>query len=152
MQKEIKDIEQKVAEAILSKDIDLQIGEDKYSIARPTIRTLISVSYEISKLPQFEVIEGKELHSIINYAKNAKQIGRIFATMIIGAKKQNKLTNLFRRNNIEKLADKIIDKYTPSELNLALVSIFSKMEIRDFFVLTTSLKEASVIKPTKEVD
>jgi hypothetical protein len=152
MKKEIKDIEQKVAEAILSKNIDLQIGEDKYSIARPTIRTLISVSYEISKLPQIEVVEGKEIHSIINYAKNSKQIGRIFATMILGVKKRNRFVGFFKKNEIEKLADKIIDKYTPSELNLALVSIFSKMEIRDFFVLTTSLKEASVIKPTKEVD
>ena len=150
-------IEKKVADAILSEDIKIKIGREEYSIARPTIRTLIAISREISLIPKLELEKGNELLSIITIAQDCERIGRIFAIMILGYKKGTEKFSFWQRlkknkqeKQIDKLADEILDKHSPKELNIALVTLFSHLEISDFFVLSTSLFGANILKRTVE--
>ena len=50
-----KTIEQQVSDTILQQPTEIQVGEKKYSVAPPSIATLILVSKEISKLPKITV-------------------------------------------------------------------------------------------------
>ena len=146
-------IERKVEEAILSKDMIVSIGNDKYRIKRPTIATLIAVSAEISELPTMEIRENKQMIDIVRNAKHYDKIGMIFAIMIRGYRNdEGWLKSILNRSRNKKLAKRILNSYTPRELAVALASVFSKMEVKDFFVLTTSLSEVNVIKRTVEVD
>lgn len=42
-------------------------------------------------------------------------------------------------------------RYTPRELNMALLELIKLMEIKDFFSVTTSLAEINLTKPTRGV-
>lgn len=145
-----KTVSARVAETILSSDIKIKIGNDTYRMPRPTLRTMIAASREISLLPEFKVESGKEASCVISWAKHSGRIGRIIATMIVGVKKKCFLS-IYYKYKIKRLSDKILDTYTPSELSLALTSIFASLEIQDFFVVTTSLNEINLTKKTAEV-
>lgn len=144
-----KKIEVKAADTILSNQIVIKIGKDSYKVNRPTLRTMIAASREISLLPELKIVKGKEASSIISYAKDSKQIGIIIATLVIGVRKN--LFSFLNRIRIRRLARKVLNQYTPSELSNSLASLFSLLEIQDFFVLTTSLNEINLIKTTAEV-
>lgn len=150
-------IEKKVAEAILSSKVKIKIGQDTYNVARPTIRTLIAISKEISQIPKLEVEKGNELLSILSVAKECERVGRIFAILILGYKKDTESLRFWQKTKenkqekeINKLADEILNKHSPKELNHALVDLLSHLEISDFFVLTTSLFGVNVLKRTVE--
>ena len=49
------------------------------------------------------------------------------------------------------LAEKLM-YIRPSILNVAIISRLEDMEVVDFFIITTSLSEANILKPTKEVE
>ena len=49
------------------------------------------------------------------------------------------------------LAEKLM-YIRPSILNDCIISRLEDMEVVDFFVITTSLSEANILKPTKEVE
>ncbi len=131
------------ADAILTAPLKVRIGRDTLEIERPTIRTFIAVSRAIADLPMVEMKEGKEISCVISYAEHAKPIGKIFATMLMGAHKHE--SPLFRWRK-RRLADKILDTYSPSDLSKALGDLLVALEVRDFFVLTTSLNEVNLIK------
>lgn len=149
---EKQNIKQRTARAILAKPIRVKIGNDSYTIARPTIRTLICVSEEISKLPEFRFEHGKELSGTIAFARHAKNIGLVLATLMLGVKPYyrpvSKAINTIRK---KWLSEKLLTCYTPSELAIALTSLIMEMQIGDFFTITTSLNEINLIKTSKEV-
>lgn len=146
-----KTVSARAAETILSSDVKITIGKDKYSMPRPTLRTMIEASREISLLPEFKVEKGKEASCAISWARHSGRIGRIIAILLVGVKKRCFLS-IYYNYKIKRLSEKILDTYSPSELSLALTTIFSSLEIQDFFVVTTSLNEINLTKKTAGVD
>lgn len=162
-----------VAAAILEKDIaEIEIEGKTYKIAPPSIATLVLVSEIISHFPIVEqkVPKEKVLYYVLHYAKQFSALGEMTAILILGAKglkeertetvEKRYLFGLIRRKYERKviidkkaeLAKIIMENVRPSVLFNLVVKRLNQLEITSFFGITTSLSEANILKPTKEVE
>lgn len=165
-----KTIEQRVAAAILEKTTtEIEIGNEVYRIADPTTATLILISEIISTLPVVEKVPNeKKLYSVLHYAKDYQHLGDICAILILGAKglseekeiiEEKRIFRLFKRRTTRRVVvDKkaelsrlILDNLRPSVIFDCIISRLNDMEVGSFFAITTSLSEANILRPTKEV-
>lgn len=168
-------IESRVASAILEKPTDeVKIGADTYKVSPPSIATLVLVSEIIAGLPVVPKTEDdKILNSVLHYARHFRKLGDIAAILILGAKglTEKKVTRkeievkrffgLIRHketrdvveivNRKERLAKDIIENMGARQLYDLIVQRLGNMEVSYFFAITTSLSEANMLKPTKEV-
>lgn len=165
-------IESRVASAILEREVDnIEIEGITYDIASPTIATLITISEIIASLPNVEKVTDKAeiLNSVLHYARYFRPLGDIAAVLILGAKnlteerivvqEKRYLFGLFKRKSEKKikinkraeLAKAILENVRPTVLFNVVVQRLQDMEIGSFFAITTSLSEANILKPTKEV-
>lgn len=167
-----KTIEQQVAEAILEKATDtIEIGGTAYQLAPPTTATLIMVSELVAQMPAVNPNPKNVLHETLRTAKDSAVIGRIIATLILGAKrvKENRtiitgtrrkwswrklrfITATETKSELDYVAEAILDETSPATLNKAIGSRLVDMQLADFFGLTTSLSATNILKPTKEVE
>lgn len=162
-------IESRVAAAILERATGaIEIDGQSYEIAPPTIATLILVSEIVSTLPIVENTTDNEMrtYSVLHHAKNFKALGDIAAVLILGAKhcnepiqaeKKNRFFRLFSRKRKtttrrQELAQKILENVRPSTLFDCIIRRLKDNEVGIFFLITTSLSEANILKPTKEVE
>lgn len=150
--------EQKVATAILEKSIgSIKAGGKTYEIAPPSTATLILISEIVSTLPVIEKVPKEQIvYSVLHNAKNFKALGDMAAVLVLGAKriKKRRLFGLLRGNGEKvkrRLAKEILEDMSPSKLSECIVERLTSMEVVDFFAITTSLSEANLLKPTKEV-
>ena len=160
-------IENSVASAILEKSIDnIDIEGVTYEIAPPSTATLILISEIVATLPVVKKVPAEEIvTSVLHY----RPIGDIAAVLILGAKnlieyrtivqEKRYLFGLIRRKTettikVDKkaeLAKIILENVSPTTLFNVVVQRLQDMEIGSFFAITTSLSEANILKPTKEV-
>ena len=163
-------IESRVASAILERNVgNIEIEGVTYEIAPPSIATLI-VSEFIASLPIVEKVEKTEIvNSVLHHARFFRPLGDIAATLILGAKslteervvvqEKRYLFGLIKRKSKKKikidkraeLAKAILENVRPTVLFNVVVQRLQDMEISSFFAITTSLSEANILKPTKEV-
>ena len=166
-----KTIEEKVADTILQKEIEVTVGNKKYKAAPASTATLILASEAVSRLPKTVLDPQKVVEESLSVAKDCRALGDVAAIMILGARnlterkkvreKREKryLWGLFRRHEwieVEKtidrkteLAKEILESYSPKELNLLVGGLLQSMELGDFFGLTTFLTEINLLRPTK---
>lgn len=168
-------IESRVASAILEKPIgEIEVGGKTYKIAPPSIGTLILISEIIATLPIVkDAPKDQQLSVVLHYAKDYRKLGEIGAILILGANGLTEETTkkvevvhksffgLIERKEIKEvpvlidrkaeLADAIIKTVSAKTLYDTIVHRLSDLEIGYFFSITTSLSEANLIKPTKEV-
>lgn len=168
---ERKTIEEKVADTILQKAGEITIGERTYEIAPPTTATLILASEAVSRMPKTVLDPQKVVEESLSIAKDCKALGEVAAIMILGARnltevkkvreKREKryLWGLFKRykwveeeriiDRKAELAQELLYTYSPKTLNMIVGALLHKMEIGDFFGLTTFLIEINLLRPTK---
>ena len=161
-----KTLEEKAADTILQRAAKVKIGGTEYEAAPPSIATLILVSEAVSRLPQRKLDDKSIVSECLAVAKDCRPLGDIAAIMILGARHINDKTNdphteqkgwfrrLFSRksNTVTKkeaLAQEIIDTYTPSELHGLITMLLQRMDLADFFALTTFLTEVNLLRQTK---
>lgn len=158
------DIENKTADTILQKPFTVAVGGETYEVAPPTIATLIEVSRLTAKMPKTNLVKENILMSSLNVAKDCEPIGAIVATLILGAdnlteKKKVVKKSFFGLRSKEQvltidnqaiLADKILKKLTPKQVNKIIIEILNRMEVGDFFGITASLIEINLLKQTQE--
>lgn len=164
-------IEQIVASAILEKaTTEIEIGDKVYKLADPSIATLILVSEIVSTLPIIEkgIPKEQKVYYAIHYAKDYKPLGDICAILILGAKglieereiiEEKRILGVFKRRTTRKvivdkqaeLAQLILENVSPTKIYDCIVQRLQDMEVGSFFAITTSLSEANLLKPTKEV-
>lgn len=164
-------IESKVASAILERPVaSVELDGVKYDIAPPSIATLILVSEIVSTLPEAKPVSGdKILYSVLHNAKDYRALGDIVAVLILGAKGLTETTTrkvvkrrLFGLKKVEveetvtidrksELAKVVLENMRPSIMLNVIVRRLQDLEVGDFFGITTSLSEANILKPTKEV-
>lgn len=167
-----KTIEQKVADAILQKDIaSIDINGETYNIAPPSIATLILISEIISTLPIVDkgIEKTQRIYSVLQNARHFRKVGDIVAILILGAKglfetKRVEVTKKYlfglikvkkyqdvRVNKMKELSTLILENVRPSVLWDMVIRRLNAHEIGDFFSITTSLSEANILKATREV-
>lgn len=164
-------IESRVADTILESKLGtVEIDGEKYDIAPPTVATLILVSQIISRLPVMEKYTGADVvNAVLRDAKDYTALGELAAVMVLGARNltETRIVKTYRRKwfglrRIEErreeiidrksiLAEKILQTMSPSALYDLILKRVNALDISSFFVITTSLSEANLLKPTKEV-
>ncbi len=167
-------IEDNVAGAILQKDYEITVGDKKYKAAPASTATLILASEAISHLPHISLNPEKVVEESLSMAKDCRALGDVAAILLLGAKNLSKtiktrqtkekryLWGLIRRNatvEVERtvdrkteLANEILENCSPKSLNLLIGGLLQKMELGDFFGLTTFLTEINLLRPTKVVN
>lgn len=172
-------LEKKVADAILERASDsITIEGKEYPIAPPSPATLILVSELVATMPIVKKDAENALYEVLSTAKDLSVIGKIVATLILGAKRIKEHRTIavahvehskrwswrkFRfvgSDNIttkeveelDYLADKILEEVTPATLLKVVIKRIGNMQVMDFFELTTSLSAANLLKRTKEVE
>ena len=159
-------IENKVAAAILEKKVGtLEIDGREYNIAPPSIATLILISEIVATLPIVEKVPKEQiLYSVLHHAKDFKALGEIASVLILGAKECERTEKKPRfyairhffgyehKPSKDELAEIILQNVRPTVLFDVIVQRLKDMEISSFFAITTSLSEANILKPTKEVE
>lgn len=164
-------IEQRVASAILQKPIgSIEIDGRVYNIAPPSTATLILISEIVSTLPivdKSKVGKDEIVYAALHYAKDYKPLGDIAAVLILGANHLTEEREIPRKKILgiiprkpqkvivdvkSELAGKLLGNVRPTVLYECVLRRLQDMEIADFFVITTSLSEANILKPTKEVE
>lgn len=166
-------IESKVKQTILQDTIDVTIGGKVYKVAPPSVATLICVSEAVSMLPAVQLEPKKVLDEVLSIAKDCRPVGEIVAILVLGAKgltesrktvktvEKRRFWGLIKEqkqveveeiiDNKAALARTILEDMSPSELKELIGQLLSQMEIGHFFGLTTSLIEANLLRPTREV-
>ena len=165
-------LEQQAAQTILQQPEEIRIGEKTYTIAPPSIATLILVSGAISRLPHLHLDDAKVLEETLNIAKDCAGIGEIAAILILGAKhiedteeieQSEDMTHLWglfkttrkvkkKRKVKERIAKEILEDITPRELHNLIAQILKMMQVGDFFGLTTFLTEVNLLHQTRKVE
>lgn len=152
-------MEEKVAQTLLEEPTTVTIGGEAYQVAPPSIFTLVRASKYISKIPTDTIDEGNVLGSIIHNAEEYENIAWAISVILLGKDFTEIVTypkwQFWRKKrNVTKgelLAKKLIN--TPiTEVSAAFFNMLAQMDIRPFFVITTSLKGMMITKPTKEVE
>lgn len=169
---ETETIESRVASAILEKPTKVVINGKEYKIGAPSLATLIMVSEIISTLPIVNKTTNDEekTYSVLHYAKDFKALADIAAVLILGAKNliQKEETTITKRylfglikrkyktsriiDKKAELAKEILLNVSPSQLFDTIINRLKENEVGIFFVITTSLSEANLLAPTKEVE
>jgi hypothetical protein len=164
-------IESRVASAILERSTgSIEIEGNTYEIGAPSTATLILVSELVATLPIVEKVPKTEMvNSVLHYARFYRPLGDIAAVLILGAKnlteerievrEERRLFGLIRQKTETKvvvdkkaeLSKLILDNVRPTILFDVVVQRLQDTEIGSFFAITTSLSEANILKPTKEV-
>lgn len=172
-----KTIETEVAEAILQQPMGVvTLRGIEYTICHPSPATLIMVSQLCADLPPING-KGNVLTETLRIAKDSAVIGKIIATLILGAKrvKENKMIEITRTRSsrslwrrffglpdkqtvvtekvaeIDYFAEMLLEEISPAKMNEIALDLFAYSEIADFFALSTSLSVANLLKRTKEV-
>lgn len=152
-------MEEQVAQTLLEEPTTVTIGGEAYKVAPPSIFTLVRASKYISKIPTDTISEGNVFGSIVHNAEDYENIAWAISVIVLGDD-FNKLSPYpkrqfwRRKKNITKgelLAKKLI-KTPINEVSTAFFKVLGQMDIRSFFVITTSLKGMMITKPTKEVE
>lgn len=136
------------AEAINNEPVEVTIGEDKYIVPRPTLRTMIAISGLVEQIPPLNLEANNLTAEMIAHAKHCGVIAKVFAVLLLGAKAKY---NVLNRLKTRYLTEKIATKYSIGELFIAYSEITTQvLQIQSFFALTTSLSATSLTK-SKEV-
>lgn len=164
-------IEQKVAETILQQREEITVGEKKYTAAPASTATLILASEAVSRLPQVTLAPERVVEESLSIAKDCRPLGEIAAILILGAK--NLTETVKARQTVEKrylwglvrrkretdtervidrkaeLAKELLENLSPRELNGLVARLLRRMDLGDFFGLTTFLIEINLLRQTK---
>jgi len=152
-------MEEKVAQTLLEEPTTIIIGGEAYKVAPPSIITLVRASKYISKIPADTIDEEHIFGSIVHKAEDYENIAWAVAVILLG----NRFTEIVRprfwqfwkrKKHVtqgEVLANKLT-KAPVSEISEAFFRVIGQMDIRSFFVISTSLKGMMITKPTKEVE
>ena len=161
-----KNIEQKVADTLLEKKIQVKVGAKVYEAPAHTLGTLVMVSELIGDLPEIETKE--DVPAIFRNVRHGREIARICAIFILGAKAvkaeqnkpfsaENRIRRLIRfqfgsfhpRTAVDELRDEILDNYTNADISRIVAHLVDASNLEDFFELSTFLKEVNLTTPTK---
>ena len=175
---ESKTIEQRVAAAILEKATNsIEIGGEVYPLGDPCMATWILVSELISTMPVVEKVPKEQIvYAVLHYAKDFNAVADLCAILILGAGhltedievekeivEYERFLGVFRHKRVKTVTETVtVDKKAslareialnvrPSIVFNCIITRLQDMEVAHFFSIITSLSEANILKPTREV-
>ena len=161
-------LEQKAADTILQKAAKVSIGGKEYEAAPPSIATLILVSEAVSRLPHRRLDDKNLVLESLNMAKHGRVLGDVAAILVLGARRFNDKPNdpqeapggwfgrllgrkpkQTQRTQGELLSREILETYSPRKLYDLIAMLLQRMDLADFFALTTFLTDVNLLRQTK---
>lgn len=133
----------KVSDTLLSGGVSLSLQGEEVTAPAPTLATWVEVSGLVSQLrvlPEDEI----SLFNILKMGEDAAVYAKIIAAFLVGVQRDNAKERLVK-------ADGLMYKLSVKELSEAFFSILEQSNIQELFMLTTSLKQMRLTKPTREV-
>lgn len=168
-----ENIETKVARTILQEPEEITVGDTVYKAAPPSTATLILMSEAAARMPQDKLDPQRIVDETLAIAKYCRPIGEFAAILILGAKglterrkvrtieEKRRLWGLIRyKKETEReivtdrkaeLAKALLEDLSPRELHNLTARLLSRMQVADFFGLTTFLIETNLLRQTREV-
>ena len=173
-----KTIEKRVAEELEQRPETITIAGREYKIAPPSSMTIVLVSEAVAELPQMGLDGDNLVQDVLREARNCRPLGKAVATMILGAKriredrenmektcekKRSFFDRVFGRGAgyscgerqetglLGRLERELMEEATPRELHVAFADLVMRMQLGDFFGLTTFLSGVNMTKPTRKV-
>lgn len=149
---EEKNLQERTAETILQTPKVIRVGKRSYTVAPPSCATLIEISKIIPSVPLVDLY-GDQIDEALAAAKDCRPVFEQLAILILGAKAiRDDRKSIFRKNRLRTLTDELMYEYSPKEANKLRGELLGMMEVQDFFVLTASLQEISLIQKTREAE
>lgn len=147
-----KTIEQKTAQTILDEPQIITINGKKYTAPNPTPATTIAVSAIVSKMPK-KIGTDNIIQFVLGTAKECEPMGEAIAVMIIGKKRPiNPIIDRYRDAKIKRLASILMHEFTNKQLSSTFTNLLARMEIPDFFAISTFLIEINMLQATRGVE
>lgn len=168
-------VQGKVADEVLQRPEIIEIGLMSFCVPPPTTGTLIMVSEELARFPEIKMSEDTLVYDVLREARRCEGIGRAIATILIGSKriheweketeampkKRPSLLKMLSRKGKEVLKEEehpvsalacdLLDNASNRELQEAFAKLIQRLQLGDFFALTTFLNAINQTKPTMEV-
>lgn len=147
-----KNIEGKVADALLQSPMTVIVGKRKFVVPRVTLGTLTMVAEYIVAMPSFS--PEKKIPEILEGCTRGREVARILAILLYGA---DAIRNPFRwkpfflRKSVIKLENYLLLQLSPTQIYDAVTTILSNSELEDFFALTTFLRTVNLVGSEREV-
>lgn len=133
----------KVSDTLLSGGVSLSLLGEEVTAPAPTLATWVEVSGLVSQIRDLSEDEVS-LFNILEMGEDAAVYAKILASFLVGVRRDNAKERLIK-------ADDLMYKLSVIELSAALLSILEQSNIQELFMLTTSLKQMRLTKPTREV-
>lgn len=158
-----------MADELLQRPETIQIGGKEYIVSPPSVATLILVSEAVAELPELGLDPENIVRDVLREAKHCRPVGKAVATMILGARKAQEGPEevtveerfgpfgIFKREVVKTIPaplDELSEELLyapPAELQTAFAVLVQRMQLGDFFGLTTFLNGINVTRPTREV-
>lgn len=173
-------LESKVVDAILERTTDkITIDNVEYPVGPPTAGTLILISELVADFPEVNEKPQNVYTEVLRIARDASALGRIVATLILGAKRikeERKISvtvaveswrrwswRKFRmvseckeitefQSEIDYISARLVDEVSSNTLLKIVAKQLGMMQVADFFELSTFLSGANRLKATREVE
>lgn len=176
-----ENIETKVTRTILQEPEQITVGDKVYRVAPPSTATLILASEAAARMPQTRLAPDRIVDEVLAIARDCGPMGEFAAIMILGAKgltERRKVVKTVERRVCEPylfgllkrprvieetveeevvvdrkgdLARALLEDLTPRELHNLVARLLERMQVADFFGLTTFLIETNLLRQTREV-
>ncbi len=155
--------EAKVAQTVLQEPTQVTVGDRTFDVAPPTLKTLILASAAISQLPQEQLDHDHIVQETLYIAKNCAVLGDVAAILILGAKGLKETVTRPRKGLLgllgfkhkvvidrqAELANYLLENLSAKSLRDVIMSLVQKLQLGDFFGLTTFLIDLNLLRPTK---
>lgn len=167
-------IESKVSKTILQQPEEITVGDAVYQVSPPSTATLILMSEAAARMPQIKLDPERIVDEVLSIADECRPVGEFVAIMILGAKnlvetkkeivrrKKKRFFGLITTvQQVEtevtidrkaELSNKLLEDLAPRELHNLAARLLQKMQVADFFGLTTFLTEINLLRQTRRVE
>ena len=166
-------IEQQVADTMLQAPHHVTIGNKEYEVAPPSFGTLMKVSELLARVPEIDDLSkanaGEKAAVMLQKARDFGVLPELLAVLILGSKHINDREQVVTRTRARglrgffglrdtkveevpvyyRLVNEIRDEVSPQLLSDLVPWLISGLQLADFFVLTTFLREIRLTEPTK---
>lgn len=168
-----ENIQGRVAETMMQVPATVKIGGRTYEVAPPSFGTLELVSAKLAEVPDIGDLGSlSSTDKAVTMLRKAKDFGvlpDLLAILILGSKhiRDNEKVAQRRRKRgllgffgateevavetsaLDRLTTEIRDEVSPAQMAELVPFLIGSLQLTDFFVLTTFLREITVAEPTK---
>lgn len=156
-------VEDRSAEVLLQKPLELRVGDNVYKVAKPTLATLMEVSRYVAMLPKSEITDKNDIvpYILSNASKYGRVLANIAAVLIVGigngvkvpqnenSKKIRWFWKKKKPSKIEIMSEEIMNNASCQEISEIISGALSYQSIGFFLSTIISLSGTSISSPTK---